>query len=156
MARLFKPIEPLLQGLGVTARHITRRKVTVQYPEQRRQLPKRFRGRLYLRRWDNGLERCVGCSLCAGACPAEAIYVEPGMNTEENRVSPGERYAAVYKVNMLRCIFCGYCVEACPVRALGMTDIFELSDYSRGDFIYDKERLLEPTANYYEKEDPSS
>jgi NADH-quinone oxidoreductase subunit I len=94
-------------------------------------------------RYDSGLEKCIGCSLCAGACPARCIFVEAEENTDTERYSPGERYAKRYEINMLRCIFCGYCQEACPTGAIVLRHNFELADYKREDFIYTKERLLE-------------
>jgi NADH-quinone oxidoreductase subunit I len=141
------PIPPfdLVQGLGVTLRNLLRRPTTVQYPEQKRPMPERTRWRHVLHRYENGLERCVGCFLCAGACPADAIYIESAENTAENRVSPGERYARVYEINMLRCIFCGYCEDACPTDAVKLHKFFELADTSRQALVYDKERLLQPT-----------
>ena len=103
----------------------------------------RFRGRHKLHRFeDTGLEKCVGCSLCAAACPADCIRVVAAENTPENRVSAGERYAAVYEINMSRCIFCGYCEVACPFDAITMGHDFELSDYNRSDLIFTKEMLL--------------
>jgi len=97
-----------------------------------------------LNRYDNGLEKCIGCSLCAGACPANAIHVKAAENTPTNRVSPGERYAEEYEINMIRCIFCGYCEEACPVQAIQLKDIFELADDERKNLIYTKDMLLVP------------
>jgi NADH-quinone oxidoreductase subunit I len=129
-------------GLGTTFKHLFRPKVTISYPEEKWVGYARFRGLHQLRRYNDGLEMCIGCSLCEAACPSDCIYVEPEENTEENRVSPGERYAKTYDINMLRCIFCAYCVEACPTTAIVMTGNYELADYDRSDFIYHKERLL--------------
>lgn len=133
----------ILKGLATTLKNIGRKPTTVSYPEEERELPPRFRGRHVLHRYENGLERCVGCYLCAGACPADAIYIEAEENTDENRVSPGERYAKVFDVNMLRCIFCGYCQAACPTGAITLENEYKLAAYYPEDFVYHKEQLLE-------------
>jgi NADH-quinone oxidoreductase subunit I len=133
----------MLKGLATTLREFFSKSVTISYPEEKRKVRKRFRGRHILRRYENGLERCIGCSLCAAACPADAIFVEAAENTDLERYSPGERYARVYEINMLRCIFCGFCEDACPTEAIVLRDQYELSFYDRQSAIYIKDMLLE-------------
>ncbi len=118
-------------GFGVTFRTMFRKVVTEQYPFEKKPTAPRFHGRHQLNRWPDGLEKCIGCELCAWACPADAIYVEGADNTDGRRFSPGERYGRVYQINYLRCILCGLCIEACPTRALTMTNEYELADNSR-------------------------
>ncbi len=137
-------IKELLKAFRVTLRYLFSKPITIRYPEERREQHPRTRWRHILRRYDNGLERCIGCSLCAAACPAYCIYVKADENREGTRFSPGERYAKVYEINMLRCIFCGYCQEACPTDAIVLQKDFELADYGRKGFIYDKDKLLVP------------
>jgi NADH-quinone oxidoreductase subunit I len=137
-------IAPLIKGMGVTLRTMFRKPLTVPYPEQKRPVAERFRGKHELKRYDNGLERCIGCSLCSAACPADAILVVPAENSDEQRFSPGERYAVVYEINMIRCIFCGFCEEACPVDAIVLEHEYELAAYDRSEMIYNKDMLLVP------------
>ena len=137
------PVVELIRGLITSGKMIFEKPVTFQYPEEKREVRPRFRGRHVLKRYDNGLEKCIGCSLCAAACPADAIFVEASENTDEKRFSPGERYASTYEINMLRCIYCGYCEDACPTEAIVLGDNYELSFYDRRSAIYTKEMLLE-------------
>ena len=133
-----------VKGFGLTFSQMFRKVVTEKYPEVRKPTAPRYHGRHLLNRHPDGLEKCVGCELCAWACPADAIYVEGADNTEEARYSPGERYGAVYQINYLRCIFCGLCIEACPTRSLTMSNEYELADDNRQDLIFTKEQLLAP------------
>lgn len=144
---VFDPLVELGRGLWITLKSMVEKPVTFQYPEEKRKVRPRYRGRHVLKRYDNGLEKCIGCSLCAAACPSDAIFVEAAENTDEKRFSPGERYASTYEINMLRCIFCGYCEDACPTEAIVLGDNYELSYTSRRAAIYTKEMLLEPVAS---------
>ena len=134
----------IARGLATTLREMVSKPVTIQYPEEKRPVRTRFKGRHTLKRYENGLEKCIGCSLCAAACPADAIFVEAADNTDDERYSPGERYARVYEINFMRCIFCGYCEDACPTEAIVLGDNYELSFTDRRSAIYGKELLLEP------------
>jgi NADH-quinone oxidoreductase subunit I len=136
------------RGMFTTFGRFREDAVTIEYPEEKTPVYPRFRGRHKLHRFDDSdpthpsLEKCVGCSLCAAACPSDCIRVVAAENTPENRVSAGERYAAVYEINLSRCIFCGYCEIACPFDAITMGHDYELSDYDRTDLIFTKEMLL--------------
>lgn len=132
----------LAVGMGTTLRMLFRKKKTIKYPLEKQPRAERFRGLHELRRYENGLEMCIGCELCQVACPAAAITVMPAENDPLNPNSPGERFAYKYEVDLLRCIFCGLCEEACPTDALHLTQEFELADFARDNMIYDRSRLV--------------
>jgi NADH-quinone oxidoreductase subunit I len=148
LSEIFSDLFAPVAGFGVTFATMFRKLETEEYPEVKRPTQPRYHGRHQLNRHPDGLEKCVGCELCAWACPADAIYVEGADNDDspggEGRFSPGERYGRVYQINYLRCIFCGLCIEACPTRALTMTNVYELADDDRGKLIFEKRQLLAP------------
>lgn len=137
----------MLKGLFTTLKLALEKPVTIQYPEQKRPVKTRFKGRHTLKRYDNGLEKCIGCALCAAACPSDAIFVEASENTDEKRFSPGERYASTYEINMLRCIFCGFCEDACPTEAIVLGDQYEIAFSDRYSSIYTKDMLIESVSD---------
>jgi NADH-quinone oxidoreductase subunit I len=141
--RIYLPA--IIGGVMITIRHLFRKKATIRYPEVKREFSQVYRGMHVLKRDDNGAERCTACGLCAVACPAEAITMTAAeRKKEETNLYREEKYASVYEINMLRCIFCGLCEEACPKEAIFLTDRIVTTDFGRGEFIYGKDKLVEP------------
>ena len=134
-----------LEGFAVTFRQMFQRPVTRPYVKgtgEKAPKPERLHGRHVLNRYEDGMEKCIGCELCAGVCPARCIYVRGADNPPDDPVSPGERYGYVYEINYLRCIHCDLCVEACPTEAITETKLFEFSFTDRADAIYTKAELV--------------
>ncbi|GIU76570.1 MAG: hypothetical protein KatS3mg004_3657 [Bryobacteraceae bacterium] len=141
---ILKGAAAIAKGMTVTLREMMNPIITDDYPDAPPVFQERYRGLHVLQRDDNGLEKCVACFLCSAACPVQCIYIEAADNTEQERISGGERYAAVYNIDYSRCIFCGYCVEACPTDAITHGHGFELASYNTSTLIYRKEQLLAP------------
>ncbi|MBI3135196.1 MAG: NADH-quinone oxidoreductase subunit I [Bacteroidetes bacterium] len=140
--RIYLPA--LLKGMFITLSHLFKKKVTILYPEVKREHAPVYRGQHVLKRDENGAERCTSCGMCAVACPAEAITMESGERKKgEEHLYREEKYAAKYEINMLRCIFCGLCEEACPKEAIFLTDRIVPTEFEREDFIYGKDKLVE-------------
>ena len=115
--------------------HSFRRRATVQYPEEKRPLPPRARGRIVLTRDPDGGERCVACHLCAVACPVGCISLQA---TQDEH---GRRYPEHFRINFSRCIFCGFCEDACPTCAIQLIPDYEMAEYERPGLVYEKEHL---------------
>lgn len=142
LERIYLPA--ILGGIIITIKHLFRRKATVKYPETKREISDIWRGQHVLKRDEKGAERCTACGLCAVACPAEAITMTAGERKKgEENLFREEKYATTYEINMLRCIFCGLCEDACPKEAIFLTDRIVETDYTRGGFIYGKDKLVE-------------
>jgi NADH-quinone oxidoreductase subunit I len=131
-----------LNGFAVTFNKLFEERVTTQYPEEKAPKPPRVHGRHVLNRYEDGMEKCIGCELCAGVCPARCIYVRGADNAPDDPVAPGERYGFIYEINYLRCIHCDLCVEACPTEAITESKMFEFSFTNRADAIYTKDELV--------------
>lgn len=132
----------VLGGFAVTFKKLFEKRSTTPYPKEKRQKAPRTHGRHVLNRYEDGMEKCIGCELCAAVCPARCIYVRGAENPIDDPVSPGERYGYVYEINYLRCIHCDLCVEACPTEAITESKLFEFSFTNREDAIYTKAELV--------------
>jgi NADH-quinone oxidoreductase subunit I len=138
-------LRELRKGMGVTGRHLFRRKITVQYPEEKTPQSNRFRGLHALRRYPNGEERCIACKLCEAVCPALAITIE----AEER--ADGTRRTTRYDIDLFKCIYCGFCEESCPVDSIVETRVFEYTFENRGENIMTKDMLLAIGDKYEEQ-----
>jgi NADH-quinone oxidoreductase subunit I len=135
----------IIRALWRVFLHAFSRRATVQYPEQKRALPPRWRGRIVLSCEPDGQERCVACYLCAAVCPVDCISLQAAQ--DEN----GRRYPEYFRINFSRCIFCGLCEEACPTYAIQLTPDYEMSEQRRDSLVYEKEDLLiEGTGKYHD------
>jgi len=144
-------IGPLIKGFLLTARHMFKKPVTVNYPYQKVPVFPKYRGKQVLMRDENGLEKCVACGLCPQICPANCIKLVPGEDEQ------GHRYPLIYEIDEFRCVFCGYCQEVCPEEAIHVGVHYENAEYSRGRFVYDLERLqsqTHPVSTLWDPSDP--
>ena len=142
ITEVFESAASVAKGMGVTFKEMLNPTITEDYPDSPVKFQERYRGVHVLQRDENGMEKCVACFLCAAACPSDCIYIEAEENTDQTRISGGERYASVYNIDYNRCIFCGYCVEACPTDAITHGHGFEIASYNTSTLIYRKENML--------------
>ncbi len=128
----------IASGLATTFHHLTKTKITVQFPDVRPQMPANYRGVHRLNRDEQGRVKCVACYMCSTACPAHCIDIVAAPSPWKDR----EKYPETFVIDELRCIYCGMCEEACPVDAIELTTLFDLTGLSREEMMFDKEKLL--------------
>jgi len=139
--RLYLPA--IIGGFKVTLRHFFKKKVTMQYPEEKWVVPEGYRGAPYLVKDQEGNTKCVSCQLCEFVCPPKAIrIVPPGPDGPPADRPNAEKIPKEFEINMLRCIFCGYCQEVCPEEAIFLMKDYSLTGTTREEMIYNKEKLL--------------
>jgi NADH-quinone oxidoreductase subunit I len=131
-------IIPLLKGLATTLRMVFTKPITLQYPEEKREVYPRFRGHPELTIDDDGRRRCVACTLCMVVCPSNAIK---GIVPAEGAAH--EKYPQAFTIDLTRCIFCGFCQEACPKMAIKLNNLYELAQYEKSVLIHDIERATQ-------------
>ena len=151
--RLYLPA--VLGGFKISLRHFFKKKVTMQYPEERWVVPDGYRGAPYLVKDQEGRTKCVSCQLCEFVCPPKAIRIQPPGSGGSPEAGNVEKAPREFEINMLRCIFCGYCQEVCPEEAIHVGRHYENSEYSREGFVYDLERLMAQTHPVCEMWDPA-
>ncbi|MCC5834100.1 MAG: NADH-quinone oxidoreductase subunit I [Opitutales bacterium] len=133
----------ILGGMKITLRNMFKPPVTLEYPDERPDIPEGYRGVPTLVKDPNGREKCVSCQLCEFVCPPRAIRITPGEIDAESDTAHVEKAPKEFEINMLRCIYCGFCQEVCPEEAIFLQDIFSLSGYSREELVYQKDKLYE-------------
>jgi len=121
------------EGAESEARGKTHGVFTIQYPDERRELPARSRNRPYFV-IDAETEqlRCTACGICAQICPVQCIWIERAREPETGRP---RRYPVSYYLDVSQCMGCGYCAEFCPFGAIKMDSVFELASYERPGFL---------------------
>ena len=133
----------IASGLKVTFKKMIKRPVTLQYPEERPEIPKGYRGIPTLVKDPDKREKCVSCQLCEFVCPPKAIRIQPGAIPEDAENSHVEKAPQAFDIDMLRCIYCGLCEEVCPEEAIFLQKTYSFSGYSREEMVLGKEKLYE-------------
>jgi NADH-quinone oxidoreductase subunit I len=147
--RLYLPA--ILGGLKVTWRHFWKKKVTMQYPEEKWVVPPDYRGAPYLVKDQEGRTKCVSCQLCEFVCPPKAIRITPPGPASSPEAGNVEKAPKEFEINMLRCIFCGFCQEVCPEEAIFLMSDYSLTGLTRQEMVYDKEKLLQLGGTHQDK-----
>jgi NADH-quinone oxidoreductase subunit I len=128
-------------GMKITFAHLFTKAVTIQYPDERLQLPERERNRLFV-----NMDDCIGCDQCARACPVNCIHLDtlkavPGDIVGRTGVTSNGKKKALFvptfTIDIAKCCYCQLCVFPCPTECIYMTDVFEFSEYKRDNLIYE-------------------
>ena len=138
--RLYLPA--VAAGFRVTLRHFFKKKVTMQYPEEKWTVPEGYRGAPYLVKDPEGRTKCVSCQLCEFICPPKSIRITPPGPLPDPAAGNVEKAPREFKIDMLRCIFCGFCEEVCPEEAIFLMKDYSLTGLARQEMVYDKAKLL--------------
>ena len=133
----------IVSGLGITMKNMFKPPVTLEYPDERPDIPEGYRGMPTLVKDPHGREKCVSCQLCEFVCPPKAIRITPGAIDEESETAHVEKAPEEFEINMLRCIYCGLCQEVCPEEAIFLQNIFSLNGLSRDELLFKKKKLYE-------------
>lgn len=133
----------IIGGLKITMKNLLSPPVTLEYPDERPEIPPGYRGVPTLVKDPNGREKCVSCQLCEFVCPPKAIRIWPKEIPEDAETRHVEKAPEEFEINMLRCIYCGLCQEVCPEEAIFLQDIYSLSGYSREELVFKKDKLYE-------------
>ena len=80
---------------------------TLMYPVVPREWQERTRGHIGII-----VEDCIGCGMCARACPTNAIDVD--------------KKGGTWTIQRMQCIQCGACVDNCPKTCLTMENLYTL------------------------------
>jgi len=147
--RLYLPA--IIGGFKVTLRHFFKKKVTMEYPEEKWVVPEGYRGAPYLVKDQEGRTKCVSCQLCEFVCPPKAIRILPPGPAVDPTTGNVEKRPKEFEINMLRCIFCGFCQEVCPEEAIFLMNDYSLTGLTRQEMVYDKEKLLQLGGTHQDK-----
>lgn len=140
---IWRAISTIAIGLKTTFPHLFTPSVTLQYPDEKMELPERARNRLYV-----NIDDCIGCDQCSLACPVDCITIETIKSTPDQDLgvtSTGHKkrlHVSRFDIDIAKCCYCGLCVYPCPTECIVMTDVYEFSEYDRHNLMYNYSRMV--------------